>query len=294
MKFKIPFTIFPLEKQVKTSKGFARFIKHKRNSKLQEYLDSSNIDVTREQYLGVVLKCLVKTSIILFLLTTTILLVIRINRFYIFSIMLTIMFSGFVFFSQMMYPRIFARKREREIEKNLLPALEDMLVQLNSGIPLFTMMVNISSSDYGELSDEFKKAVKRINAGIPAAEVIDDLGRKNSSVFFKRTLWQISNGLRAGSDMTIVIRDSIKSLNEEQVIQIQNYGNKLNPLIMFYMLSSVIIPALSITFLTVLSSMIGNMGENTIMGLFAILFVFVVLMQVMFLGAIKSSRPNLL
>ena len=35
-----------------------------------------------------------------------------------------------------------------------------MLVQLNSGIPLFDILTNISNSNYGELSLEFKKAVK--------------------------------------------------------------------------------------------------------------------------------------
>lgn len=294
MKFKIPFTIASTEKLVRTSKVFARFVKHKRASKLQEYLDSSSIDLTREQYLGIVLGTLLRFSIFIFLLTSTLLFVIRIEKFYVFSFLLTLMFSGFIFFSQSMYPRIFARRREKEIEKNLLPALEDMLVQLNSGIPLFTMMVNISSADYGELSEEFRKIVKKINSGIPAAEVIDDLGRKNSSVFFKRTLWQISNGLRAGSDMTVIIKDSIKSLNEEEMMQIQNYGNKLNPLIMFYMLSSVIIPALSITFLTVLSSMIGGLGDTLVKGIFMGIFAGVIFIQIMFLGVIKSARPNLL
>ena len=82
-------------------------------------------------------------------------------------------------------------------------------------------------------------------------------------------------------------------MNEEQLIQIQNYGNKLNPSIMFYMLSTIILPALAITFLTIISSMI-NLNKFTTMGMFAGLFVFVVVMQVMFLGVIKSIRPSLL
>jgi hypothetical protein len=78
--------------------------------------------------------------------------------------------------------------------------------------------------------------------------------------------------------MAIVVEDSMKALSEEQLIQIQNYGNKLSPLIMFYMLISVIIPALSITFLTIISSMVG-MPKNMTMLLFAGLFVFVDVMK---------------
>jgi flagellar protein FlaJ len=168
-----------------------------------------------------------------------------------------------------------------------------MLVQLNSGVPLFTIMVNISSSGYGELSVEFKKVVKKINSGMPQIEVIEELGEKNSSVFFRRTLWQISNGMRAGSDISVIIKESIKSLNEEQLIQIQSYGNKLNPMIMFYMLSSVIMPALAITFLTILSSLV-NLSEPVTKMLFVAMFGGVVFIQFMFIGVIRSLRPSLL
>ena len=93
--------------------------------------------------------------------------------------------------------------------------------------------------------------------------------------------------------MSIVVKDSLKTLNEEQLIQIQNYGNKLNPLIVLYMLIAVIIPALSITFLTIISSMI-NLPSNMAMLVFIGLFVFVILVQIMFLGMVKSRRPSLL
>jgi len=99
--------------------------------------------------------------------------------------------------------------------------------------------------------------------------------------------------MRAGSDMDVIIKDSLKSLSEEQLIQIQNYGNKLNPLIIFYMLISVIIPALSITFLTIISSMV-NLQKDLTTILFLGLFAGVVFIQIMFLGIIRSQRPNLM
>ena len=62
---------------------------------------------------------------------------------------------------------------------------------------------------------------------------------------------------------------------------------------MFYMLSSVILPALAITFLTVISSLI-NLGQQVTIFMFVGLFVLVVFIQIMFLGVIKSIRPSLL
>ena len=78
-----------------------------------------------------------------------------------------------------------------------------------------------------------------------------------------------------------------------QLIQIQNYGNRLNPLIVFYMLIAIIVPSLSVTFLTIISSLIG-LNANTTTLVFLGLFVFVILIQIMFLGIIKSKRPSLL
>ena len=196
-------------------------------------------------------------------------------------------------FSQINYPRVYFNKKQRGLERNLMPALEDILVQLSSGVPLFNILVNISVSDYGEISNEFKKAVKKINAGTPQIDVLEELGEKNSSSYFRRTLWQISNGMKSGSDISTVIKGSLRLLNEEQIIQIQNYGNKLNPLIMFYMLVTIILPALAITFLTIIASMVG-LNKNVTMIIYGGLFTFTIFIQIMFLGAIRSSRPTLL
>jgi flagellar protein FlaJ len=260
---------------------------------LEEYLEGSDVNLTREQYLGIVLRSFVNSFLFSFVLITVVLLFVRVDFFYIIAAGVAFMIAGFIAFSQLAYPRVFVSKKEKDIEKNLIFALEDILIQLNSGIPLFDILTNISASNYGELSLEFKKAVKRIGAGEPEAEVLADIGKRNHSVFFKRTLWQISNGLNAGSDMSSIIRESIRTLNDEQLIQIQNYGNKLNPLIMMYMLISVIVPALSVSFMTIVASMMG-LEKNLTIGMFVGLFVFVVFFQIMFLGLIRSRRPSLL
>jgi flagellar protein FlaJ len=293
MKFHIPFTISKLEKLKAKSGFFLTKVRYKKDSKLSKHLENSNIEITREEYLAICYRNLTITFVVLFMVFMSSLILLRVKLFFLFGPLLAASFSMFIFFSQTIYPKIYVTRRQKNIERNLIPALEDILVQLSSGIPLFSVLVNISVSDYGELSVEFKKAVRQINAGAPEQEVLENLSNKNPSIFFKRALWQISNGMEAGGDMSVVVKDSIHALNEEQIIQIQNYGNKLNPLIVFYMLIAVIIPALSITFLTIISSMTGLPELMTTL-LFIGLFIFVMLIQVMFLGLIKSKRPSLL
>ena len=293
MKFHIPFTISGIEKLRKRPQIFKSIIKYKKKSRLQHHLNNSDTNITREEYLNIVYRSFVIYFIILSVVLTTILALLNVKLFFIWGTIVALLFSIFVLFSQLVYPKIYSVRKQRDLERNLIPALEDMLVQLNSGIPLFSILVNISSSNYGSLSNEFKKGVRRINAGLPEEEVLEELGVQNSSVFFRRTLWQISNGMKAGSDISIVIKDSIQTLHEEQIIQIQNYGNKLNPLVMFYMLITVIMPALAITFLTIIASLINLPATTTIL-LYLGLFVFVLLIQIMFLGVIKSARPSLI
>lgn len=293
MKFHIPFTFSPIERLKQQSKLFASQLRIKKQSTLGLQLQSADVDLTREEYLGIIMRTFITVFIILLALASTALYFAGVAQWLFFGPMAAILFSGFIASTQLVYPKVYSSRREKNIEKNLIPALEDMLVQLNSGVPLFSILVNISSSQYGELSIEFKKAIKKINAGVPQTDVLDELGKRNTSLYFRRTVWQISNGMKAGSDIAVVIKESITSLNEEQLLQIQNYGNKLNPLIMFYMLISVILPALAITFLTVIASLV-NLSQTAVIGLFAGLFVLVIIIQVTFLGMMKSMRPSLL
>ncbi|RMD45473.1 type II secretion system F family protein [Candidatus Pacearchaeota archaeon] len=293
MEFKIPFTFAKKDILKKRAKPFQKYIRYRGKSYLSEILNSCDVDLNRREYLAICIRSFIFSFLFLYIVSTTLLGLLSVRHYFLIGLGIALMFSFFILFSQLVYPRVFLERRQRDIEKNLLPALEDIVVQLNSGIPLFSVLVNISYSGYGELSSEFKKAVKRINAGAPEQKVLSDISKKNPSQFFKRTLWQISNGLNAGSDMTQVVRDSIKSLNEEQMIQIQSYGNKLNPLMVFYMLAAVIVPSLSIAFLTIFSSMV-NLPETTTKVFFGALFIAVVFIQIMFLGLIKSRRPSLL
>ncbi|MEK6850557.1 MAG: type II secretion system F family protein [Nanoarchaeota archaeon] len=297
MKFKIPFTFSDIEK-IKTRTKFLRLpLKPKSDTKLNAYLINSDLDLTREEYISICFKYALGYFTSLFIVLSTILLIAVPNAAFLgmigISFLISLIFGIFVYSTQVNYPRLYSSRKQRNIEKNLIPGLEDMLVQLNSGIPLFNIMVNISAADYESLSLEFKKAVKNINAGYAQEEVLEDIGDKNPSIFFRRTLWQISNGMRAGSNIATIIRESIKSLRQDQLLQMQTYGNRLNPLFMFYMLMAVIIPALSITFLTVIASMV-SLSAATSKLMFAAVFLFVVFIQIMFLGIMKSLRPSLL
>ncbi len=198
-----------------------------------------------------------------------------------------------VFINQLNYPKIKANKRVKEIEKNLLSSLRTILIQINSGVSLFDSLIYISRSDYGEISKVFSMMVKKVNTGTSQIKALEEISENNPSPFFRKAVWQLINGMKAGSDISKVLAEIIDSLSSEQIIQIETYGSQLNPLAMFYMLIVIIVPSLGVTFITVMSSFFSsaNLDNKTVLiSLFIIVFIF----QIIFLGMIRTKRPSLL
>ena len=149
----------------------------------------------------------------------------------------------------------------------------------------------IANGNFGIVSKEFKKAVESINTGSLEEDALESLASNNPSMFFRRAIWQIVNGLKAGADISDVLSALIDSLMKEQRNQIRQYGNKLRLLSLAYMMLGVIIPALGLTFLIILASFPQlKVGEL----LFWVLLGGIIIAQFMYLGVIKSSRPNLM
>lgn len=215
------------------------------------------------------------------------------ENYLLFSVIAAFFVTLFALLQQVLYPKLISSRRVRGVEKHLMSALQNMVVQMNSGVPLFDSISNISNSNYGELSVEFKKAVRMINSGEDFEKALEKVAENNPSLYFRRVIWQMLNGLKAGGDITRVIEGIIKSIAEEQILQIQKYGSQLNPIAMFYMLVAVIMPSLGITFIIVLSSFI-SIPEGLTKLIFGMLFAVVFFFQIIFLGLIKSKRPNLL
>lgn len=292
---KIPYAVVPAQVLLRWAKKIGGITEKLRLifPKLSLDLKYSESEVSDRDYLGM---CLIASGIIFvffFLLFFLLLARLQLKGFFVYALIASLVITLFIFIQQISYPRLFVSRRVRSIEQNLMPALQNILIQINSGVPLFDTLVNISFGGYGEISNEFKRGVKRIAAGEDEITALEDLAKKNSSVFFRRSIWQLVNGMKAGSDISNVIKNITENLGEEQLIGIQRYGSQLNPLAMFYMLFAVIMPSLGITFIIVLSSFI-SLGESVTKSVLYGLTTVVIFFQIMFMGMIKARRPNLM
>ncbi len=257
---------------------------------LQLELDRANFKVEAKRYVAM---CLAAT-IFLFIIVSAVLtlFLLKLGLYYA-GILIAFVFSSLVFFMQMGYPKLVAQRRIRKLDADLLAALRAIMIQLNSGVPLFEAMVIISHQQFGEVSQEFKKAVKKMSAGVSQIAALETLALQNPSPYFRRTIWQIINAVKEGAAINEVMTTVITNLTKEQIIQIEKYGSQLNPLAMFYMMGAVILPVLGVTFLIVLASFIA-FDEMLIKILFIGILGLVIFFQIMFTGIIKTRRPSLL
>ena len=288
---KVPFSILPdvlLERFSVFFMGIAEKIGNNFKT-IGKSLKEAELKIDLEDYIA---KCLANLVAVFLTLSISLTLLFLNSDNKLLGLYITLIVCFFISVNQINFPRSKASKRIKDIDRNLLPTLRTILIQINSGVPLFDVFVNIAKNDYGEISKVFDKMVKKINSGKPQVDALEEIAENNPSIYFRKSIWQLINGMKAGSNLSNVIKNIIDSLSKEQLIQIENYGSQLNPLAMFYMLVVIIIPSLGVTFITVMSSFLGA-GIDTkyiLVGLFIFVFIF----QIIFLGMIKTKRPSLL
>jgi len=184
-------------------------------------------------------------------------------------------------------PKVYIRKREREINKEVLFAGRYLLVKLESGIPLFNALIDASKS-YGIAGKYFKEIVDNINTGTPIEEALENARKYNASKNFRLILWQVITSLKTGAEVADSLRKTLSQITKEEIIEIKEYGKKLNSLVMFYMIIACVIPSLGVTMIVIVSSFMDlDIGMSH---LFTILF-FLTIIQFLFISLIKSARP---
>jgi len=304
MKKSVPFAPFPI-KQMKIFSEPFKGVGGKINKMfpaLKENLMQANTGVSSEDYSAM----MVFSSLFYFIIFSVVFVVlfsklvttfsilgpIRIPHSILVGLVVALAVAGLMFVQMLMYPKMQIKKRVRQVERNLVFALRAMLVQMRSGVSLFNALSMIASSDrFGYLSEELKEAVDNISTGMSEEKALQQIALKNPSPYLRKAIWQIINGMKAGAYISDVLSESVSTIVREQQIGIQKYGNNLKILSLMYLMIGVIIPALGITFLIV----IGSFPKIEISEiLFWALLGGLVLAEFMFMGIMKSKRPNLM
>jgi flagellar protein FlaJ len=202
--------------------------------------------------------------------------------------------AGFLFFViffalHLYYPRMMVKTLAARSDKDLLFALREIMLSINSGIPIFYALKNVSLGNYGQVSEDFAKVVKQIESGVPEKEALRTLALLTESEYFRRALWQMINVLETGSSMSTALPGIVDALELYTYRNIRAYTSNLNFLMLVYMLVAAAIPSLGITFLVLLSAF---SGIGVTMDKILMLIIGSAIGQVVLIGYMASSRPD--
>ncbi len=290
-----PYVSTPLRAKSKDAQGIANFFAGmassfpdlKRRLVMAEVPDTPAEFVSKSVVLAAALTLALETAMLLALST-----VIADMAFLFVLAILGLLVLGFLSFNfVMMQPNLKIIRRGKKIDQELLFAGRHILIELRSGLTLFDAMLGVSE-EYGEAGREFKKIVDKITLGVPANVALHEVADLAPSPYFKRLILQVSNSLMSGSDLGDSLESVLDQISKEQIIQVKVYGQKLNPIVMFFMLFAVIIPSLGVAFLILLMSFIGSSFASYGASALAGIFIVVAIIQFMFLSMVESSRPS--
>lgn len=204
---------------------------------------------------------------------------------------ISIVFPAVILMWFLFMPKLMVAQRGQKVEKDLEYMLRDMDIQTSAGIPVFDSIVNISAGGYGECSTECHNIVKDVESGKSLIKALDSAGMATTSEYFRRTMFQLVNAMRAGSDVSIALRAIANDLTREKRVKIKTYSQELNMFGLIYMLAAIVLPSMGITLLIIVSTLI-SIGTDLNVLLWLVL-VFSIVFQFIFISIIRGKRPNI-
>ena len=186
-------------------------------------------------------------------------------------------------------PKAIASRHAREIDNEITYAGRFLLIELNAGVPLFDAIKNVADN-FELIGKHFKEIIKRVDYGKPLEQALNEVTEITPSDNFRKLLFTVVNSLKTGADVSIALESVVEQISREKLIRIKEYGKKLNPIVMFYLIIAVIAPSLGIAVLTLLSSFLGI--SFSLSSLLGISFGMAIL-QMVFISVIDSLRRGI-
>lgn len=201
--------------------------------------------------------------------------------------LVVILIQPLLFFYFLHYADMKIIQQAKLVDQEIIYAGRFLVIELESGVPLYDTFQNLARN-YPQVGSYFQDIVDRVNLGTSIEDAINIQLEYVPSDGLRKMLWQILNSLRTGSEVSHSLQIAIDHIVRGQKIQVVEYGRKLNPLAMFYMMMAVILPSLGITMVIVMATFIGFQLSLPVLLIAAGILMFI---QFMFLAVIRSQRP---
>lgn len=247
-------------------------------------LRKAHIKSTPETFIKKILQQSLTVALAFFIFAFFMLSVFRISLWFVLPITLV----AFILVSVLLVhsPKQYIVKRQRDLDKEVLFAGRYLLVKIHSGRPLLNALIDGSKS-YGVAGGYFKEIVDDITLGTPIEKAIDNAIKYSPSEKFRKILFHMYNAIKIGVDVSSSLESALDEIAQEQLVEIQRYGKKLNSLALFYMLLAVVMPSLGMAMFVVVGTFMNiQLSTNT----FAFVLVILVVLQFVFISIFRATR----
>jgi pilus assembly protein TadC len=193
------------------------------------------------------------------------------------------------FFLAKQIPSVALKNRRAMLESDLLYSARHLLLRLESGSSLLNSLESVSKLNT-KSGLFFKELIFDIDMGLSLENSIARAIENSPSKAYTKLLEEIHTSLKTGTDLQRVLRLTLDDITRLHLIQIEEYGKKLNPMTMFYMIIGTILPSLGTAMLVVGASFLGakiNIDLTVLLSFSAI----VLAIQVFFVLMFRALKP---
>jgi flagellar protein FlaJ len=163
------------------------------------------------------------------------------------GVVLALPVFGLVLIISKVYPNSKVKSRSDSFGREMPFALRHMATQLSSGSGLLETMRSVSVSDYGVLSEEFKKAILEIERGATIEEAFERMNIRIDSQGLKKASRQIASTLRTGGNLANTLKIIAEEVATEMRMKLKDFIQVLNTFSLMYMFITVVAPVLITT-----------------------------------------------
>ncbi len=160
---------------------------------------------------------------------------------------------SFVLVFAKIYPRSKIKKRSEAFSRELPFALRHMATQLTAGSGLLETMRSVAASDYGVLSEEFRRAIHEIERGATLEEALERMNLRIDSLGLKKATRQIISTLKTGGNLANTLKLIAEETATEMRMKLKDFIQTLNTFSLMYMFLVVVAPVLITTLVIAMS-----------------------------------------
>ncbi|MFA4946195.1 MAG: type II secretion system F family protein [Candidatus Micrarchaeia archaeon] len=140
------------------------------------------------------------------------------------------------------YPSSKAEGRAREVDRVLPFALRQLATQIKAGVSFYSALRSVAQTDYGVLSDEFKRVLSDMANGVSTDEALARLLKRTRSKGLRTALTQVIRALKTGGSLSQIITDIADDVSFESRMRIRDFTERLNFINIIYIMVAVVAP----------------------------------------------------